>query len=41
MVLVQIYFSILSRFSAIFPTARDPNYQAEEENISTFKQHAV
>jgi len=39
--LVKIYFSIFSRFNATFPVARDPNFQAEEENISTFKQHAL
>jgi len=41
MILVKIYFSIFSRFNAIFPAARDPNFQAEEEDISTFKQHAL
>jgi len=41
MILVKIYFSIFSRFNAIFPTARDPKFQAEEEYISTFKQHAL
>ena len=34
MILVKIYFSIFSRFNAIFPVARDPNFQAEEEDIS-------
>jgi len=38
MILVKIHFSILSRFNAIFPAARDPNFQAEEEDISTFMQ---
>ena len=40
---MKIYFSIFSRFNAIFPAARDPNFQAEEEDISfsTFKQHAL
>jgi len=41
MILVKIHFSIFSRFIAIFPAARDPNFQAEEEDISTFKQHAL
>jgi len=40
MILVKIYFSIFSRFNAIFPAAQDFNFQAEEEDISTFKQHA-
>jgi len=40
MMLVKIYFSIFSWFNAIFTAARDPNFQAEEEDISTFKQHA-
>jgi len=34
MILVKIYFSIFSRFNAIFPAARDPNFQAVEEDIS-------
>jgi len=38
MILVKIYFSIFSRFNAIFRAARDPNFQAREEDISTFKQ---
>ena len=41
MILVKIYFSIFSRFRVIFPVARDPNFQAEEEDISTFMQHAL
>jgi len=39
MIVVKIYFSIFSRFNAIFPAARDPNLQAEEDDVSTFKQH--
>jgi len=39
MIMVKVYFSIFSRFNAIFPAARDPNFQAEEEDISNFKQH--
>ena len=39
MILVKIYFSIFFRFNAMFYAARDPNFQAEEEDISTFKQH--
>jgi len=35
MILIKIYFSIFSRFNAIFPAARDHNFQAEEEGIST------
>jgi len=38
MILVKIYLSIFSLFNAIFPSARDPNFQAEEEDISTFKK---
>jgi len=41
MILVKIYFSIFSRFNVIFPAARDPISQDEEEDISTFKQHAL
>jgi len=41
LILVKIYFSIFSRFNAIFPVVRDPNFQGEEEDISTFKQHAL
>jgi len=41
MILVKIYFSVFSWFNAIFPVARDLNFQAEEEGISTFKQHAL
>jgi len=33
MMLVKIYFSIFSRFNAIFPTARYSNCQAEEKDI--------
>jgi len=40
-ILVKIYFSIFTRFNAIFRAARDSNFQAEEEDISTFKQHAL
>jgi len=39
MIMVKVYFSIFSQFNAIFPAARDPNFQAEEEDISNFKQH--
>jgi len=35
MILVKIYFSIFSRFNAIFPAARDPNIQAVEEDNRT------
>jgi len=38
MICVKFCYSILSRFSAIFPAARDPYFQAEEQGISTFKQ---
>jgi len=41
MILVKIYFFIFSRFNAIFPAARDPNLQTEEEDISTSEQHAL
>jgi len=41
MILVKIYFSIFSLFNAIFPAARDHNFQAEEDDISIFKQHAL
>jgi len=41
MILVKSYFSIFSRFNAVFPAARDPNFQAEEKDISIFKQHAL
>jgi len=41
MILVKIYYFIFSRFNAIFPAARDPNFQAEKEDILTFKQHAL
>ena len=41
MILVKIYFSIFSRFNAIFLAARDFNFQAEEKDISTFKQHVL
>jgi len=41
MILVKIYISIFSRFNAIFLAARDPKFQAEEEGISTFKQHEL
>jgi len=34
MILMKMYFSIFSRFNAIFPDARDPNFQADEEDIS-------
>ena len=34
MILVKIYFSIFSQFNAIFPAARNSNFQAEEEDIS-------
>ena len=35
MILVKIYFSIFSRFNAIFPAVRDPNVQAVEEHNRT------
>jgi len=41
MLLVKIYFCIFSRFNAIFPAARDPNFQAEEEDISTRDDHGA
>jgi len=41
MISVKIYFSIFSQFNVIFPAAGDPNFQAEEEDISTFQQHAL
>jgi len=37
----NLFFYIFSWINAIFPVARDPNFQAEEEEISTFKQHAL
>ena len=38
---MKIYFSLFSRFNAIFPAARDSNFDAEEEDISIFKQHVL
>jgi len=35
MILVNIYFSMFSRFSAIFPAARNPNFQAGVEDNRT------
>jgi len=39
MILMKICFSIFSRFNAVFPAARDSNFQSEGEDIPTSKQH--